>query len=402
MMCGILPLVFLSAVASAPRFDVQLLDGTRVAGTLVRWDAAQVVLDASSGRTALDAGKLASLTPQSPPTSPAVKRPVWVELVDGSQLVAAEYTAEKGRAKITFSPTEVMEVPTAEVDAVRLQPTSEATALEWSRIRGEKIRGDVLVTGNSNAIDYHQGAIEDVSDVKARFLLDGQALGVRRTKIFGLIYFHSTAAPPPDCAYVIVDSAGSRWAATSLKLDGEKIEFTSAGGRAIGRGLNQISKIDLSCGKIVYLSDLKPDVETFTPYPFSVTTKELASRLEFSRVHRDQNLESKSIRIRGQVYHKGLALRSRSELAWTLPGKFGRLEGVAGIDDDVRPLGHVRLQILGDGKSLFEAGIAGSDTDPKRINLDVSGVRRLVLIAQTLGDFGTGDHLDLGNLRLIK
>jgi len=402
MMYGILPLMVLSAVASAPRFEVQFLDGSRVSGTLVRWDATQLILDASTGGTALDAGKLATVTPQSPPASPATKRAVWIDLVDGSQLVAAEYTAEKGRAKITFSPTEIMDVPTAEIDAVRLQPASEATALEWSRIRGRKIRGDVLVTGNANAIDYHQGAIEDVSDLKARFILDGRALGVKRAKIFGLTYFHATAVSSPECPYVIVDSAGSRWVAASLKLDEDKIEFTSSGGRVTRRGLDQIAKIDLSGGKIVYLSDLKPDSEVFTPNPFTVTAKELASRLEFWRVRRDQNLESKSLRIRGQVYHKGLALHSRSELAWTLPGKFSRLEGVAGIDDDVRPLGNVRLQLVGDGKALLEAGIAGTDTDPKPINLDVSGVRRLVLIVESQGNFGSADHLDLGNLRLIK
>ena len=88
-----------------------------------------------------------------------------------------------------------------------------------------------------------------------------------------------------------------------------------------------------------------------------------------------------------------------------MPGKFSRLDGVAGIDDDVRPLGNVRLQILGDGKTLLEANVAGN-ADPKKdatlINLDVSGVRRLVLVVDSLGNFGAGDHLDLGNLRLIK
>jgi hypothetical protein len=92
-------------------------------------------------------------------------------------------------------------------------------------------------------------------------------------------------------------------------------------------------------------------------------------------------------------------------LAWTLPGKFSRLEGVAGIDDYVRPLGNVRLQILGDGKTLLDTSIAGSD-DPKKepmpISLDVTGVRRLTLIADSQANFGTAAHLDLGNLRLIK
>jgi hypothetical protein len=401
-MHGILSLMLLSALAAPPQFDVQLLDGTRVSGSLEQWDAAQLIVSTSAGRTTVAAEKVASVTPQKPPASPAAKTAARVDLVDGSQLAAADYTAEKGRAKISLSSGEVIELPTAQIDAVRLQPDSEATALEWSRIRGQKIRADVLVTGNSSAIDYHQGALEDVTGDKATFILNGQALGVKRAKIFGLVYFHATAASTPDSPYSIVDSAGSRWAALSLKLSDGKIDFTSSGGGARRRGLDQIAKIDLSSGKIVYLSDLKSDAESYTPYPFTVTAKELPSRQELSRVRRDQNLESKSLRIHGQAYRKGLALRSRSQLAWTLPGKFSRLEGVAGIDDDVRPLGNVRLQIVGDGKTLLDASIAGGDKDARPISLDVSGVRRLVVIADAQDNFGTAGDLDLGNLRLIK
>ncbi len=405
-MHGFLSLMVLSALAAAPQFDVQLVDGTRVPGSLDRWDAAQLVVTGSAGRTVLDVGKLAAITPQKPPASPAAKPAAWVDLVDGSQLAAADYTAENGRAKIVFSASEALELPTAEIDAVRFQPDSEATAAEWSRIRGQKIRADVLVTGNSSAIDYHQGAIEDVSGDKARFILDGQPLGVKRSKIFGLIYFHAAAASAPEHTYTIVDSAGSSWAAASLKLDGEKIDFTSPGGRATRRGLDSIAKIDLSSGKIVYLSDLKADSETVTPFAFTTTSKELPSRRELSRVRRDQNLESMPLRIHGQVFRKGLALRSDSKVAWTLPGKFSRLEGVAGIDDYVRPLGNVRLQIVGDGKTLLDVGLAGNvkdpQIDPRPISLDVSGVRRLVLIVDSQGNFGAGDHLDLANLRLIK
>ena len=78
------------------------------------------------------------------------------------------------------------------------------------------------------------------------------------------------------------------------------------------------------------------------------------------------------------------------------------VEAIAGVDDDVRPLGNVRKQILGDGKSLLDANVGGGDGEPRPISLDVSSVRRLVLIVDTLGNFGAGDHLDLGNLRLIK
>ena len=341
-----------------------------------------MVVETSTGRTTLDTGKLASLTPQSPPASSAAKPAVWVDLVDGSQLAAAEYTAEKGRAKIAFSASEVLEVPTAEIDAVRLQPDSEATALEWSRIRGKKIRGDVLVTGNSNAIDYHQGAIEDVTDEKARFILDGQALGVKRAKIFGLIYFHATAASTPECPYTIVDSAGSRWAAASLKLGEDKIEFTSPGGRTTRRGLDQIAKIDLSCGKIVYLSDLKPDAETFTPYPFTVTGKGTRQPpgVLAGPPRPESGIEVAADRT-GRSTARDWPCAAAASWPGPCPASSAAWRRVAGIDDDVRPLGNVRLQILGDGKTLLDAGIAGSDKEaqadqPRRFRRAAVGADR--------------------------
>ena len=63
-----------------------------------------------------------------------------------------------------------------------MQPESEATAIEWSRLRGKKLQGDLLVTGNQTGIDYHQGAIEDVAEAKVRFTLDGKTLGVKRSE----------------------------------------------------------------------------------------------------------------------------------------------------------------------------------------------------------------------------
>ena len=75
-----------------------------------------------------------------------------------------------------------------------------------------------------------------------------------------------------------------------------------------------------------------------------------------------------------------------------MPGKFSRLEGAAGIDDDVRPLGHVRLQVLGDGKTLLDISFSGDEKDPKDdphlIGVDVSGVRRLVVIVELWGTSG--------------
>ena len=149
-----------------------------------------------------------------------------------------------------------------------------------------------------------------------------------------------------------------------MKLDGDKLEFTAAGGRAIRRGLDQIAKIDLSCGKIVYLSDLKPDAETFAPDPFTMPQKNLPADCSSPASAATRTWNRSRLRTHGQEYRKGMAMRSRSELAWTLPGKFSA-PGGGGRHRRLtsRPLGNVRLQIIGDGKSLLDATISGSDKD---------------------------------------
>jgi hypothetical protein len=402
-MHSILPLLLLSAVVAPPQFDVQLVDGSKVSGSVAAWTEKQLVVETSAGRRELDVAKVASVAAHAPPAKPAIGPAVWVDLADGSRLVGLEFTMAKGRANIvlaTASPG--LDIAAADVDAVRIQPESASTAIQWSQLRGKKLPGDLLVTGNQAGIDYHQGGVEDMSGDKIRFTLEGKTLNVKRSKVYGLIFFHSAASPRSEPAYTVVDAFGSRWAAATVKLVGNELEFSAAGGRTIHRDLDQITQIDLSCGKIVYLSDLKPDAEKFAPDPFTLPANALPSRLEFSRVRRDQNLESKPLATHDQQYGKGIAMRSRSELAWTLPGKFTRLQAVAGIDDWFRPLGSVRLQITGDGKPLFDRTINGNDKEAAPISLDMTGIRRLVIIVESEGNLGAGDHLVLGNLRLIK
>ncbi len=415
MIASIGYLLTLSLVSADPRpatahqVEVQLVQGARISGELVQWKDQQILLGTSTGAatvTSLEAATIAAIVPKpvaaQPPEKPLEKPTLWLDLSDGSRLAATEYTVVGAQSKITFADGESLELPTAEVVAVRLQAASDAVALEWSRILGKKIHGDVLVTANLDTVDYHQGVVHDVSDKLVQFELDGETLKVKRSKVFGLIYYRADAATAPASAYTIADTTGSRWVATAVKFDGNNIEWTSPSGRTLHRSLDRIAKIDLSCGKIIYLSDLKPDSEKYTP--FFATEHVLPGRDEFYRVHRDQNLEGKSIRIRGQVYAKGLSMHSRSEVAWTLPGKFSRLEAVAGIDDDVRPQGNVKLRILGDGKLLLEKTIFAVDlkADPLSIGIDLSGVRRLVIVADFGENLDIGDQLDLGNLRLIK
>ena len=158
-------------------------------------------------------------------------------------------------------------------------------------------------------------------------------------------------------------------------------------------------RIDLSQGKVVYLSDLKPESFVYTPY-FPLD-KELPSRLEFFRLRADRTLESKPLRLGGKQFSKGLAMHSRTEAVYYLPGRFRRFCAVAGIDDDFRPRGNVRLILRGEGKTLWEATLSGAEP-PRTIDVDVTGVRRLTILADFTGDLDAAGHAILGDARVSK
>ena len=113
-------------------------------------------------------------------------------------------------------------------------------------------------------------------------------------------------------------------------------------------------QIDFSGGKIVYLSDLKPDGVRWTPY-FG-TRKPLPAVEQFYAPRYDRNFDSGPLQLGGTPVPQGLALHSRTEIVYRLPGRFSRFQAVAGIDDAVRPGGKVRLVIRGDDKVLFDDG----------------------------------------------
>ncbi len=106
------------------------------------------------------------------------------------------------------------------------------------------------------------------------------------------------------------------------------------------------------------MSDLVPESVVRVPFVGAERALTQAARLFYSpRFNRPS--ESQELSLLGKSYAKGLAIQSRTELVFRLPGKFRSFRALAGIDDAVRPDGNVKLQIFGDDRPLFDAQITG-------------------------------------------
>ena len=383
---------------ASPTFEVQTLDDRIISGTLADLTADGLIVETTAGKVFLETEKLLNVSLKQKPAAPVPPPGAWIELTDGSTIVARQYTVRGNRAAITLLNDEVLETPTRSIRNVRLQHVSEALAGQWSQIMTAKLDGDVLVVRKGDNLDYQQGVLGDVNADVVRFQLDGEDLPINRAKVFAFVYRHPSGEARPEVICRLTDVFGSHWQLRKITL-GKKLQLTTPAGLTFSCPLEILASIDFSLGKIVYLSDLKPESVAWTP--FFNTAKTLPSMEQLYAPRQDRNFESNPLQLAGTEYGKGLAIRSRTEMVYRLPGSFARFKAVAGIDDSVRLQGNVRLLIRGDNDLLLDMPVSGTDA-PKPIDLDLTGVRKLIILVDFGDRASLGDHLDLCNARITK
>ena len=385
--------------AAVPTVEARNVDGQLVIGPIVKLDKNGLTIRAADGPVELAIGTLAEISLADKPNEAAAQLGVQVKSIDGSSLLALGYSTQQGRARIRMPGGEILETPVGDVAAVRLQPQSAEVAGDWTRILDMNAQSDLLVVRKGDSIDYHRGVLREVTDSVVQFDVDGRVLSVKLAKVHGLVYYRSKGRRLPEPICRITDAAGSQWWAASVESDGERFRWTTPSGLKVSRPTAGVARLDFSRGNVIYLSDLSPESVDWTPY-FGMS-KAPPALAELYAPRQDRSFQPEMLQLDGKQYRKGLALHSRTRLVYRLPGRFRRFMATVGIDDRVRPLGHVRLVISGDDRVLMDSPITGTDP-PKPLDLDLAGVRRLIILVDFGEDLDVSDHLDLCEARVVK
>ncbi|HVC96216.1 MAG TPA: NPCBM/NEW2 domain-containing protein [Pirellulales bacterium] len=393
----LLTLLLTAALAADPQFDLRTTDGQELTGRLVELSAREVTLDTVGGRVIVPSERVAGLVARQRPAAPNQTANVWIELVDGSQLPAGAYAVTGGKAHIELLGGAAVEVSTRSIAHARFKPQDAEMAAQWAEILVGERADDLIVIRQKGGLDFQAGVLGDVNGTTVGFKLDDETLAVKRARVEGLVYYHKSGRTLPASFCRVTNGAGSRLEVQAIELAEGRLRLTTPAGLKLDLPLDQVVAVD---GKIQFLSDLTPESSVWVPY-FG-RAGEPASLAELYRPRMNEAADGGELRLDNKVYSKGLCVHSRTELVYRLPaGQFRVLKALAGLDDRVRPEGHVRLVISGDGKTLFEATLTGHD-DPLPIDVDVHGVGRLKILV----DFGEGqevsDHLDLCEARILK
>jgi hypothetical protein len=256
---------------------------------------------------------------------------------------------------------------------------------------GQRTRDRVLLR-NGDSLD---GTLAGMSDQAVHLEIDKRKVEVQLAKIAAIAMNTELAAQRrPKGPYArIVLANGCRLSLASLVCDGATLSGKALWGSDVQVKTEDLVALTMLQGRAVYLSDLKPSKVEQTPYLDAV-----------SPPVRDGSAKGRDLRVGGGTYDKGLGMHSACRMTYDLAAGYKRFEATVGLDDATGRDGRVRIQVLVDGKPkrLALEGDLTHRNGPLAVRVDVSGAKRLTLVA----DFGErGDvqaDVNWVDARLIK
>ncbi|MEI6192988.1 MAG: NPCBM/NEW2 domain-containing protein [Verrucomicrobiota bacterium] len=111
---------------------------------------------------------------------------------------------------------------------------------------------------------------------------------------------------------------------------------------------------------------------------------------------KNKSVDGQPLTIGGQKFTRGFGTHADGRLRLSLDGNARSFSASVGVDDDVRgnAAASVEFIVIGDGKSLWKSGIMRAGEPPKSCNVDLTGVKSLVLEVTDAGDGMDFDHAD--------
>jgi hypothetical protein len=394
------------ALANTGSTQVKFLNGQTAVGKVVSISADSVAVETAKGTEEFDLSDVLQLdTGQSPE---AATQQQELRLRDGG-LVPCD-SIERDARMLTAKTVGLGEVsiPASLVAAVRLQPMQDSFAGQWKTFLSRTGNKDLLVVPkrDGSGLDFLAGIVSSIGPSEISFLLDGDTIPVPAERVFGVVFATADSEQPAGLAS-ITTTYGEKFVAAGMVLRDGRLTTTTAWEQQVSIEWSRIIQIDLSRGRIHYLSDLDPISENFSGLDpegdifAGLVAPEIASQLYGPA--RDRTIESGSpLRLRGVTYPRGLCIHSRTELVYALDRKYKSFEAIAGVDDEVafNLDRKVLLVVSGDGQELLRHTF-GTQDDPKPISLPVTGIRTLTILVDFADGNSQCDWLDLADAKLI-
>ena len=117
--------------------------------------------------------------------------------------------------------------------------------------------------------------------------------------------------------------------------------------------------------------------------------------------HKNQSVEGHPLTIGGQKFERGFGTHAVSTLRVNLASGAQKFSASVGVDDEVNSnaASSVEFIVRGDGKALWRSGVMRASNAAKDCEVDLTGVKALVLEVSDAGDGIEYDHADWANAK---
>ncbi len=115
----------------------------------------------------------------------------------------------------------------------------------------------------------------------------------------------------------------------------------------------------------------------------------------------DRSIREKPLSLAGRRFAHGVGTHAKSIVWIDLGGGSDRFLATVGMDDAAGGPNAIIFKIVGDGKVLFKSDIMKVGQPPKLVDIDLKGVKTLVLTVGAVGDNTNFAHADWADARFV-
>jgi alpha-galactosidase len=108
-----------------------------------------------------------------------------------------------------------------------------------------------------------------------------------------------------------------------------------------------------------------------------------------------------ALSLGGQTFATGVGTHANSTLWVELAGGSERFQATVGVDDAANGAATLAFKVMADGRTLWQSGVMKPNDKPKSLDLDVKGVKNLLLLVQDAGDGISYDHADWAGAKFV-
>jgi alpha-galactosidase len=114
----------------------------------------------------------------------------------------------------------------------------------------------------------------------------------------------------------------------------------------------------------------------------------------------DHEISGGPLSIDGEKFAHGVGTHANSKFRMALNGNATRFTAEVGVDDSAGAHGSVEFTVIGDGKTLWASGVLVGGEAAKPVNVNLAGIRTLVLRVTDGGDGESYDHADWADAKI--